>query len=144
MSADKSQSAAPNESDELEQDLLDEVVGKAMEMTPLQTLRHSTAHVMAAAVQKLFPEAKVTIGPPIDTGFYYDFDVERPFTDEDLERIEAEMQTIIKSDAPFVRKEISRAEALEMFQRCRSALSAQGVEPAPEIRAVYDRLIAAA
>ncbi len=57
-------------------------------LTPLETLRHSAAHIMADAVQRLFPEAKVTIGPHIESGFYYDFDVPRPFSDEDLPRIE--------------------------------------------------------
>ena len=60
----------------------------------LQMIRHSTAHVMAAAVKRLFPTAKVTIGPSIDTGFYYDFDVEKPFSSEDFPAIEAEMQRI--------------------------------------------------
>ena len=54
----------------------------------IEIMRHSTAHVMAAAVKELFPEAKITIGPAIENGFYYDFDVEKPFTPEDLERIE--------------------------------------------------------
>ena len=57
-------------------------------MNELQTLRHSAAHILAQAVKRLFPEAKLTIGPPIDSGFYYDFDVETPFTREDLDNIE--------------------------------------------------------
>jgi threonyl-tRNA synthetase len=71
------------------------------QLTRLQTLRHSTAHVMAAAVKRLFPEAKLTIGPAIEHGFYYDFDVPRPFTDEDLAAIEGEMQTIVDADVAF-------------------------------------------
>jgi threonyl-tRNA synthetase len=82
---------------------------------PLSRLRHSTSHVMADAVKRLFPKAKVTIGPSIETGFYYDFDVERPFTDEDLRAIEAEMQKIVDADLPFIREEISRDAALKMF-----------------------------
>ena len=78
-------------------------------------MRHSAAHVMADAVLQLFPEAKVAIGPPTADGFYYDFDVERPFTPEDLERIEALMLQTIKSDAPFVREELSRDAAQSMF-----------------------------
>jgi threonyl-tRNA synthetase len=83
---------------------------------PLSRLRHSTSHVMADAVKRLFPNAKVTIGPSIETGFYYDFDVERPFTDDDLRAIEAEMQKIVDADLPFVREEISRDQALKMFE----------------------------
>ena len=78
-------------------------------------MRHSAAHVMADAVVQLFPEAKVAIGPPTADGFYYDFDVERPFTPEDLERIEALMLETIKSNAPFVREELSRESAQSMF-----------------------------
>ena len=77
---------------------------------------HSTAHIMAAAVKRLFPDAKVAIGPAIDDGFYYDFDVEKPFTEEDLEKIEAEMKAVIKEDTPFEREEISRQEALGLFE----------------------------
>ena len=74
-------------------------------------LRHSAAHVLAEAVLKLFPEAKLTIGPPIRDGFYYDFDVERPFTPEDLESIEGEMRESIRANTPFVEREVSRDEA---------------------------------
>ncbi|MCL5103926.1 MAG: threonine--tRNA ligase, partial [Armatimonadetes bacterium] len=82
----------------------------------LETLRHSTAHVMAHAVRNLRPEAKVAIGPAIEDGFYYDFGVTEPFTPEDLERFSEEMQKIIAANTPFVRKEVSRDEALEMFK----------------------------
>ena len=78
-------------------------------------MRHSAAHVMADAVLQLFPEAKVGIGPPTAEGFYYDFEVARPFTPEDLERIEALMQDTIRADAPFVREELSREDANGMF-----------------------------
>lgn len=81
----------------------------------LRIVRHSTAHVMACAVKRLFPEAKVTIGPAIDTGFYYDFDVARAFTPEDLVAIEAEMQKIAQEKAPFVRQDVSRQDALKRF-----------------------------
>ena len=74
-------------------------------------LRHSAAHVLAEAVLKLFPEAKLTIGPPIRDGFYYDFDVERPFTPEDLETIEKEMRNSIRANTPFVEREVSRDDA---------------------------------
>lgn len=81
----------------------------------LEIIRHSTAHVMAHAVKNLFPGTKIAIGPAIEEGFYYDFDVKEPFTPEDLEKITAEMESIIKAGRPFVRKEISRDEALKLF-----------------------------
>ena len=77
-------------------------------------LRHSAAHVMAEAVVKLFPEAKVTLGPPTSDGFYYDFDVDRPFTPDDLEAIETEMRASIRANTPFVEREVSREEALDL------------------------------
>ncbi len=82
----------------------------------LEILRHSTAHVMAQAVKRIFPGVKVAIGPAIKDGFYYDFDYERPFREEDLPRIEEEMKKIIEEDYPFIRKEISKDEAIEFFE----------------------------
>ena len=82
----------------------------------LEVLRHSTAHVMAAAVKDLFPDAKISIGPAIENGFYYDFDVETPFTPEDLARIELKMAEIVRADLPFVREEVSREEARGRFR----------------------------
>ena len=80
-------------------------------------LRHSTAHVMAQAVTRLFPGAKYTIGPAIENGFYYDFDLGgRAFTEEDLARVEAEMRAIIKADQPFTRSIISIDDALALFE----------------------------
>lgn len=81
----------------------------------LDLLRHSTAHIMADAVKRLFPSAKVTIGPSIENGFYYDFDVEHPFTPEDLEAIEAEMTKIIREAAPFTCEVVSKDEAKKLF-----------------------------
>lgn len=81
----------------------------------LEILRHSAAHIMAAAVKNLFPTVKVSIGPAIENGFYYDFDTERPFTPEDFSAIEAEMQRLIDNALPFERIEIHKAEALELF-----------------------------
>jgi len=80
-----------------------------------EILRHSTAHVMAAAVKELFPKALITIGPAIENGFYYDFDVETPFTPEDLDRIEARMREIVKADLPFVREEGTKEQARAFF-----------------------------
>ncbi len=81
----------------------------------LEILRHSAAHIMAEAVQTLFPDAKVTIGPAIKDGFYYDFDIENPFTPEDLRAIEKQMKTQIKKGRTFVRREVGRQEAIELF-----------------------------
>jgi threonyl-tRNA synthetase len=83
----------------------------------LEILRHSTSHIMAMAVKELFPGVKVTIGPAIETGFYYDFDYERPFKEDDLPKIEEKMQEIIDADLSFERKEMSREEALEHFRQ---------------------------
>ena len=80
-----------------------------------EIMRHSTAHVLAQAVLGSIPGAKYSIGPPIEDGFYYDFEVERPFTPEDLEPIEAEMKKIVKENQRFERAEIERDEALEIF-----------------------------
>ncbi len=77
---------------------------------------HSTSHLMAQAVKRLFPQAKPAIGPAIDEGFYYDFDIDKTFTPEDLEKIEAEMQKIEKEDLEIIREEVSRDEAIRLFQ----------------------------
>jgi threonyl-tRNA synthetase len=82
----------------------------------LEILRHSTSHVMAMAVKELFPGVKVTIGPAIEDGFYYDFDYERPFKDEDLPEIEEKMEEIVKADLPFMRQEMPSREAIEFFR----------------------------
>jgi threonyl-tRNA synthetase len=76
---------------------------------------HSTSHLMAAAVKRLYPETKVTIGPAIEEGFYYDFDREKSFTEDDLAKIEEEMRNIIKENPALKRSEISKADAIKMF-----------------------------
>src|SRR6266581_4256638 len=78
-------------------------------------LRHSSAHVLATAVRQLFPKAQIGFGPPIEDGFYYDFDIGRPFTPEDLEAIEKKMAEVTKQDYPFVREEVSRTAAKKRF-----------------------------
>ncbi len=83
----------------------------------VEVLRHSCAHLMAMAVQELFPGTQVTIGPVIDNGFYYDFDCERPFTNEDLERIEAKMHELAKADLPVSRSLMSRDNAVTFFEK---------------------------
>ena len=85
------------------------------ELLELETIRHSAAHVMADAVLRLFPGAKITIGPSIEDGFYYDFDCEHAFTPEDLSAIEAEMEKIVAEDLPFAREEVTRERARELF-----------------------------
>src|SRR6266542_2201057 len=96
----------------------DEVRSAAAEMLDagahdaLDTMRHSAAHVMAAAVLQLFPDAKLGIGPAIRAGFYYDFDLPRPLTPAALETIEAKMREQVAANLPFERSEASRDEAL--------------------------------
>src|SRR5256885_1821823 len=82
----------------------------------LDVLRHSAAHVLATAVRQLFPLAKIGFVPPIEDGFYYDFEVGRPFAPEDLEAIEKKMVDVVKADYRFVREEVSRAEAKTRFK----------------------------
>lgn len=82
-----------------------------------ETYRHSTSHIMAHAVKELFPDVKLAIGPATDEGFYYDFDIDRTITLEDLSLIEKKMSEIIKQDNPFVRKIVSREEAIELFKK---------------------------
>ena len=81
----------------------------------IEIIRHSAAHIMAQAVQRLFPNTKVTIGPVVENGFFYDFDPERPFTEEDLTKIEEEMKKIVKENYPFERSEMSAEEAKKFF-----------------------------
>lgn len=86
------------------------------EDSELYRIRHSAAHVMAHAVVEMFPEAKYTIGPPIENGFYYDFDLPRSLTPEDLEQIEKRMRQIIAGNYPFIKKVISAEEARQIFK----------------------------
>ena len=85
------------------------------EDSKLYRVRHSAAHVMAQAVLEKFPTGKVAIGPAIEDGFYYDFDLPRPLTPEDLEEIEGRMREIIKNNSPFEREEVSADEARKIF-----------------------------
>ncbi len=106
----------------------------------LHVIRHSTAHVMADAVQRLFPGTKVTIGPAIEDGFYYDFDrPDGPFTDEDLGKIERQMLEIIKKDSPFRREEIGRADAIDLFRRMGETFKVEIIESTPhdEVLTLY-------
>ncbi len=107
----------------------------------LDILRHSTAHLLAQAVQRLFPGAQVTIGPVIDNGFYYDFAYERPFTPEDLPAIEAEMLKIVKEAHPVSRSVKSRDEAVAFFRGIGEAYKAEIIEsiPASEDLSLYSQ-----
>ena len=84
--------------------------------TPLRKMRHSAAHVMAEAVLGIFPDAKLAIGPPIEDGFYYDFDLPRPLTPDDFAEIERRMQERIAAKSPFVKRIVSRDEARAFFK----------------------------
>lgn len=98
----------------------------------LGLLRHSCAHLMAQAVSRLYPEAKFAIGPVIEDGFYYDMAYERPFTPEDLERIEAEMRKIVKENIKVERKEVSRDAALEQYEKAGERFKAEIVRDLPQ------------
>jgi threonyl-tRNA synthetase len=105
----------------------------------LDTIRHSTAHLMAMAVQELFPGTQVTIGPVIENGFYYDFATDRPFSDEDLRRIEEKMAEIVKRDLPIRREEWSRDEAVKVFGDVGEKFKVEIIESIPgnETLSVY-------
>ena len=94
----------------------------------LDIFRHSSAHLLAAAVLELFPEAKYGVGPPTEEGFFYDFQMSRPFTPEDLEAIEKRMKEIVKRDVPYQRVEIPKEEAKEKFQQMGQDLKLELVE----------------
>ncbi len=102
----------------------------------LEVVRHSTAHLLAQAVKELYPQAQVTIGPVIEDGFYYDFAFERPFTPEDLEKIEARMRELAKAALPVRRQEMSREQAIEFFRRQGEEYKARIIEEIPEGEAI--------
>lgn len=116
-------------------------------------LRHSCAHVLAQAVQELFPEAKLGIGPPVENGFYYDFDVAEPFTPDDLKRIEKRMQEIIKQGQRFSRRAVTdedaraelanepyKLELIELKGGAAEAAEGAGVEVGAGQLTIYDNL----
>lgn len=92
-------------------------MSEGYEGSKLYRIRHSCAHIMAQAVLEYFPEARIAIGPPIEDGFYYDFGLPRPLTEEDIAQIEARMKAIIKAKVPFTRREVSAVEARQIFAR---------------------------
>jgi len=97
----------------------------------LEVIRHSTAHLMAYAVKELFPDAQVTIGPVIEHGFYYDFSYTRPFTPEDLEKIEKKMTEIVNRDLPITRKVLLRNDAVKYFKSIKENYKAEIIESIP-------------
>ncbi len=105
----------------------------------LEVIRHSTAHLLAQAVKQLFPSAQVTIGPVIEDGFYYDFAFERSFTPDDLSRIEAAMEALVKQDLSITRREMSREQAIEYFLSLGETYKAKIIEdiPANETLSLY-------
>ncbi len=105
-------------------------------MTPLEELRHSTAHVLATAVLRLYPDTKLDIGPPTDNGFYYDFDSSHRFSTEDFEKIEAEMAAIVKENQPFERREVTRDEAIAFFEKSGQSYKVGRVGDIPEGEAI--------
>ena len=107
----------------------------------VEIIRHSTAHLMAQAVIRLFPGTKVTIGPSIDKGFYYDFDPLNQFSEEDLIKIENEMKNIAKEDIKIVRHEITREDAIEKFKAMGENYKVEIIEsiPAGEILSLYEQ-----
>ena len=107
------------------------------QVTPIETARHSYAHVMAQAVLEIFPDAKIAIGPNIENGFYYDFDLPRTLTTLDLEDITSRMKRIIKENIPFVRKEVSKEEALKQFANQPYKLELINELPSDQIISTY-------
>ena len=98
----------------------------------LERIRHTCAHVMAMAVQILFPETKVTIGPTTDTGFYYDFDRPQPFTPEDLKKITKQMRFIIKANLPIIREEVTREEIKAEIEQLNESYKLEILDSIPE------------
>ena len=114
----------------------DVAIVTARDADGLEILRHSTAHLLAQAVQELFPGAQVTIGPVIEDGFYYDFSYERGFTPEDLERIETRMKELAKADLPVSRETAARDDAVEYFRSIGEHYKAEIIAGIPEDEAI--------
>ena len=103
-----------------------------MDQTKLELIRHDAAHVMAMSVQELYPETKVTIGPVIENGFFYDFARETPFTEKDLEKIEKKMKEIVNRDVPVTFKIVTREEATEIFNKIGENYKLEIINSIPE------------
>ena len=100
---------------------------------------HSAAHVMAHAVKSIFPRAKFAFGPPLDDGFYYDVDIARALTPEDLESIEKKMTEIVQADQPFVRRDLSKDEALKLFQNLNETYKVEQIQRLGEPPSIYQQ-----
>ena len=98
----------------------------------LQTLRHSCAHVLAAAVKELFPKTKLAIGPAIADGFYYDFAREKPFSSQELAKIEKRMRRIIEQNRKFEREALSKTEARKLFKKLKEPFKLELLQDIPE------------
>jgi threonyl-tRNA synthetase len=98
----------------------------------LSIIRHSTAHLLAQAVKQLYPEAQVTIGPVIENGFYYDFSYERPFTPEDLQKIEKKMESLVSANIPVTRQEYTRNDAIKYFDSIGEKYKVEIISAIPE------------
>ena len=105
--------------------------GKTMEVEE-SMYWHTTAHILAQAVKRLFPNYKLTIGPAIEKGFYYDFDVERPFSEEDIAALEEEMKKIIKEDLTIERFELPREEAIKLMEERKEPYKVELIKELPE------------
>ena len=103
-----------------------------MDQTKLELIRHDAAHVMAMSVQELYPETKVTIGPVIENGFFYDFARETPFTEKDLEKIEKKMKEIVNRNVPVTFKIVTREEAIEIFNKIGENYKLEIINSIPE------------
>lgn len=98
----------------------------------LEVLRHSTAHLMAQAVKRLFPNVKLGVGPVIEGGFYYDMDLEESLTPEDLPKIEKEMAKIVNENLEIIRKEVTREEAIQLYKEIGDPYKLELIEAIPE------------
>jgi len=105
----------------------------------LDVLRHSAAHIMAQAVKELFPTTKLTFGPATESGFYYDFDYERPFIPQDLEKIEERMAEIVEQNLPFIRREVSKEEAVKTFGEKGETYKIEHLEELPDRVSLYSQ-----
>ena len=111
-----------------------------MDQTKLELIRHDAAHVMAMSVQELYPETKVTIGPVIENGFFYDFSREVPFTNKDLIKIEKKMKEIVNRNVPVTFKIVSREEAIDIFTKISENYKVEIIDSIPkdeEIKIYY-------
>ena len=116
----------------INEDCLLEILTFESDLDGKKAYWHTTSHIMAQAVKRLFPNAKLAIGPAIDEGFYYDFDVEKPFTEEDKIKIETEMKKIIKEDLPIERFELPRDEAIKLMKDKNEDYKVELIEDLPE------------